>query len=194
MPQAKNEAGQDKELKVENERQRLLDRSKVSLIIDHYDDIFSDFDSRPYSHRSLSDDFLIEAKKVARDTSEGIAEIRFMVPQVARNIGNEAVIKKRLKAHFKKHAEMLSQEIGSAKKEGMIFASGGFVMMVIAALISINEFGGIFFVILSVLLEPAGWFTVWFGLDSIFYAQRDKYVELDFYRKLGKTEIIFEPF
>ena len=32
----------------------------VSLVLESYNDIFSDFDPRNYSERALSDDFLIE--------------------------------------------------------------------------------------------------------------------------------------
>ena len=39
----------------------------VSLWLDNYDNIFSDFDPRSYAHRELSDDFLIEAKKVTHE-------------------------------------------------------------------------------------------------------------------------------
>src|SRR3989344_7271696 len=77
-----------------DEKQMLLDRSKISLIIDNYDDIFSDFDSRPYSHRNLSDDFMYEAKRVSKEMKEGVAELRFMIPGIERDSNHEGVIKK----------------------------------------------------------------------------------------------------
>ena len=35
----------------------------ISIVLDSYDDLFSDFDPRPYRIRALSDDFLLECKK-----------------------------------------------------------------------------------------------------------------------------------
>lgn len=45
----------------------IIDKAEISLVLDTYDDIFSDFDPRPYGERALSSDFLDEAKKAARD-------------------------------------------------------------------------------------------------------------------------------
>jgi len=38
----------------EMHKKKLLQLSEISLIIDTYDDIFSDFDPRPYSQRALA--------------------------------------------------------------------------------------------------------------------------------------------
>jgi hypothetical protein len=36
---------------------------EISIWLDSYNDIFSDFDSRPFSERTVSDDFLSEVRK-----------------------------------------------------------------------------------------------------------------------------------
>lgn len=41
-------------------------RAEISIWLDSYNDIFSDFDSRPISLRSLSDDFITQVKKTQR--------------------------------------------------------------------------------------------------------------------------------
>src|SRR5690349_704077 len=50
------------------DQKALLIKSELSIWLDTYDDIFSDFDPRPLNERALSDDFLSEARKMARDT------------------------------------------------------------------------------------------------------------------------------
>ena len=50
-----------------HEIKELLEKTQISLWLDDYADIFSDFDPRPFSQRALSDDFLNEAKKVVRE-------------------------------------------------------------------------------------------------------------------------------
>ena len=63
----------------EMHKKKLLQLSEISLIIDTYDDIFSDFDPRPYSQRALSDDFLLEARKASKDKVSGTFELNFLV-------------------------------------------------------------------------------------------------------------------
>ena len=48
--------------------------------------------------------------------------------------------------------------------------------------------------LLLVLLEPVGWFTVWFGLEQVFYAANSKKEDLDFYKKMSNCEIKFTQY
>ena len=84
------------------EKEVEIKEGNISLILESYNDIFSSFDPRPSSERALSDDFLIECKRSARD-KEGVFELRLLLPPHKRNTNEEAMIKKRLKDHFKKH-------------------------------------------------------------------------------------------
>ena len=42
-----------------------------------------------------------------------------------------------------------------------------------------------------VVLEPSGWFLVWFALDKIFYMSAEKQLESKFYDKMSKCDIFF---
>ncbi|PIU76093.1 hypothetical protein COS75_00785, partial [Candidatus Pacearchaeota archaeon CG06_land_8_20_14_3_00_35_12] len=84
-----------------DEKQKLLQMSEISLWLDHYDDIFSDFDPRPFSQRALSDDFLLEAKRASKEKISGAIEMQFLIPHDKRNKELENTIKKRLHDHFK---------------------------------------------------------------------------------------------
>ena len=175
--------------KKESER-KLLRLSEISLQLDTYDDIFSDFDARPYSNRALSDDFLIESKKASKDKPSGGIELKFLMPTRERNSQNEILIKKRLHEHFTKHYIILKEEVINLKKKGIIMALAGVFMIFIATyLFSINQSWPIKF--LEVLLEPAGWFTAWTGLEDIYYTGRELKRNLDFYEKMSKAEINF---
>ena len=78
----------------------------ISLILDSYDDIFSDFDPRSYSEKALSDDFLEECKKAAKDKEER-PELRLLVQKNKRDYKDEIRIKKRLREHFQRHYKEL---------------------------------------------------------------------------------------
>ena len=58
-----------------------LREGNISLILDDYNDLFSDFDPRHYSERALSDDFLAESKRASRDKPAGSLEVKFLVPE-----------------------------------------------------------------------------------------------------------------
>jgi hypothetical protein len=165
-----------------------LREGNISLILDGYDDIFSDFDPRPYTERALSDDFLAECKKATRDKGDKL-ELRIMVPRKLRNIRDEMKIKKRLKAHFHRHHLEKHDEISSIKREGAgWFVIGAMLMVISTALYGSTNF---VFKLLEVMLVPASWFMFWEGLGKIFIYAREKKPDYDFYRKMAQARISF---
>jgi uncharacterized integral membrane protein len=172
-----------------------LREGNISLILNNYDDIFSDFDPRAYSERSLSDDFLYECEKAVRDKDEEF-ELRFLVPKAKRNLYHEVKIKKRLKDYFQKHATEKNEEVKKVIRNGLILTIIGFILMVgSATMIFANFLEGTFtFAILLVILEPAGWFFFWEGLAKILLLHEEeskKKVEAKFYKRMMNAKIEF---
>ena len=64
----------------EKDKQEAKQLSQISMWMDSYDDIFSDFDPRPSSQRSISDDFLIESRRAAKDKVTGTFELKLLIP------------------------------------------------------------------------------------------------------------------
>ncbi len=186
-----NEESDEKEVE-STFKELLLAKSEISLIIKDYNDIFSSFDPRPYVERALSDDFLMEAKRAARD-KQGIYELRFLVPKAHRNFEHEVLIRKRLHDHFKRHNHLLNGEIRSAKKQGYSMAVLGATLIFIATLLA-SYTNNFFFKFFEILLEPAGWFTAWTGLDMVFYTIKEKKPDLDFYHKMSEADIRFSSY
>jgi len=185
--------GAKKEERIESEeklKQTLLQKSQISILLKSYDDIFSSFDPRPYNSRALSDDFLLEAKKAARD-KEGNLQLDFLMKKSDRKLELEILIKKRLREHFRKHVLLAKEEIIKTKREGMYMAVGGVLMLIVAATIAYYMNKGFILTLLLILLEPAGWFTAWTGLDQLYYTAKAKEPEAEFYDKMVAAEIIF---
>lgn len=172
-------------------RQHLLKLSEVSIWLDTYDDIFSDFDPRPYSQRSLSDDFLAEVKKATREKTSGRIELRFLIPQDKRNLNDEAVIRRRLHEYFKKQYFKIEREVKKTRNRSILGVFAGFILMASASYISTVAERDLFYNMLRVLIEPGGWFITWFSLDQLFYSSSQKKQELNFYQKMSKAEIAF---
>jgi hypothetical protein len=177
-----------------DEMHRLLQLSEISLWLDGYDDIFSDFDPRHYSERALSDDFLMESKKAAREKTSGTIDLKFLIPSAGRDLKLEEVIRKRLHEHFRKHHHMLEGEAKSIRKKGIVMVAFGFVLMMVSTYLRSLDSAGLFHQFMIVVLEPGGWFITWFGMDELFSTSAQKKPDLEFYSKMSKCEIHFLPY
>ncbi|MEK7483556.1 MAG: hypothetical protein AABZ60_04395 [Planctomycetota bacterium] len=164
----------------------------ISIWLDSYDDIFSDFDQRPFSDRNVSDDFLYEIKKVSRESDFHINEMNLLIPEKSRHPENETVIIKRLHSYFRKNHHASIQRKRQENKKGIVFTLIGMAMMIGASYFSSIKSHGFIVHIPLVILEPAGWFLVWVGLDALFYISREQKPELDFYSKMAKSKITFK--
>jgi hypothetical protein len=174
----------------------IMKHANISIILEDYNDIFSDFDPRPYTERAVSDDFLFECKKAFIDKNEFELELRLFIPKDKRDIQSELKIKKRLKNHFQKHFTEKENDIKKEVKEGLIFAVIGFILMMAgAAMTFFSIFRGTFLAAaLLIILEPAGWFFFWEGLAKALFIHdesKNKRVDLDFYKKMAKTQVYF---
>jgi hypothetical protein len=163
----------------------------ISIWIDIYDDIFSDFDPRNFSERNISDDFLYEVKRVSLESNFHIGELKLLIPEKNRNAETENTITKRLHSHFKKSYTVFQGKMKSNRKKGLLLSLIGMVMMVGANYVSSLRSESFLMHSLLVLLEPAGWFMVWVGLENLFGTSRELKPEFDFYNKLSKSKIEF---
>lgn len=182
-------------MKERGEQVRALEEMRyhlnISLTLREYNDIFSDFDLRDYSVRSLSVDFLHEAKRAAVDKSESL-ELNLLVPESKRDPKTEATIKTRLKEHFARHFFLLKKERSKITVKGLIMTFIGVALMLGAGYLlwsSLNQATiGMF---LLILLEPAGWFFFWEGLDLVIFKPNDHSADLNFYRKMSQARVRF---
>lgn len=176
----------------------ILDRSakflmihNISIWLDTYDDIFSDFDFRPYAERAFSDDFISEVKKVCREKKESVNEVKLYLPENKRNVNDEKIIGKRLSFFFKNnHTEFLKLSRKLILK-GSLSTLIGFILMLIASYIASLRSSDFMINSLLIFLEPSGWFLVWTGLEILFYSSKKNKKDLDFFSKLSKSKITF---
>lgn len=174
-------------------REEKMREGNISLILEDYGDIFSDFDPRGYSERGLSDDFLIQCRRAVKDQeykAEGF-ELRLLVPKTKRSLADESKIRSRMKSHFNKHFKQEEKTMKALKTEGIIWFFIGVILITLAAYVEHYTSVNFIFNILFVILEPAGWFTAWSGLDKFFINSRENKPEFDFYRKMASCNINF---
>ncbi len=161
----------------------------ISLVLDSYEDIFSDFDLRSYLQRALSGDFLLECKKASMDKKDKI-QLRFFIQKSKRNTLDEIKIKKRLKEHFHKHFLEKKREKMDIKINGFIWFVLGSLMILISA-IFMNHETSFWFNLVITLTLPAGWFFMWEGLGKIFIISKEKVPDYLFYKKMVYAKVSF---
>lgn len=158
----------------------------IQIALDDYNDIFSDFDTSPYSHRTISDDFLNEIERRYVKTESGEFEVRLTIADAKRDQKLEAVIKKRLKDHF--HAKLKEKENDVKKRK-----QRGFLKLFVGVLVEIAVFElPIGFVpSLATIFSVFGWYLMWSGYENLFEVPIKTADDLQFLIKFSKAHFYF---
>lgn len=168
--------------------------ANISLVLDSYDALFSDFDPRSSLERGLSDDFLAECKKAVLSRG-GVTELRLLIPSQIRKPSEETKIKKRLKDYFRKHFREKEKNLKAMKRQGFLWFIIGIVVMIIGTLIYeyklFYNFSKFLYNFLFVIAQPAGWFLFWEGLGKIFIESKKEIPDFEFYKKMSEANIYF---
>lgn len=175
----------------EEEIQDIVNETEISIVLDTYDDIFSDFDPRPYNVRTLSEDFLVEARRAAREKKENGIELRFAIPKDQRNTAHENLVKHRLKEYFKTHHTASKKELVKYRKQAVSLIVIGTIIGSLAVWISLKDINEIFKHAVEILLSPASWFTIWTGLEHLTFPKEKSLHNEKFYRKMMNAQITF---
>ncbi len=171
---------------------KIREMSNISLWLDSYGDIFSDFDSRLYKERALSVDFLDEAKRASRDKVCGNLQLRLLLKKSKRRISDERVIVSRLRHHFRKHKGEIANQIKKVKIMGLKFVIAGILLMIAATyLLFTYQQKSLLVSFLVVFLEPAGWFLFWEGLNQLIFETKKINPDHEFYTKMANCDIKF---
>lgn len=148
--------------------QRIKDLKEISIAIDTWDDIFSDFDPRPFSERILSEDFIFELRKRYREFHKGDFIITICAPISLKNIASERRVIMRIKMHFRQKYLQRHKEIIRIRTRGGIFVAIGVFALGFLTLITYLElFSELAIELLSIPFMPLGWFGIWEGVSKL---------------------------
>jgi hypothetical protein len=164
-------------------------KKDIPLVLESYNDLFSDFDPRPYSQRALSKDFIEECQKASEDKKNGI-ELKLLINKKERNNKEEDLIKKRINSHFSKHFLEKKKELLKMRFVGSIWFLVGCFLIVLTTFLDLqNQF---FLVkVLIAIAHPGGWFFLWEGLGKIIIHSKEKKGDQVFYKKMNRAKISF---
>lgn len=177
-----------------DETKQFLSDPEISIWIDKYDDVFSDYDSRTFAERALSDDFLRELHKMISEKKTSEVQLKFHLLNDQSNSEWEEVIKNNLRSHFKNVADVLKDEKKQILNKGYRLLGIGFALILFIFYLTINAESGVYLHGIILMLEPVGWFTTWTGLDLVFQTSRKDQSTLDFNTKMASAQITFSSF
>jgi len=171
-----------------------MEPAVVSMWLDSYNDIFSDFDPRPFHEKMLSDDFISEARKACKEKNGAFRTFILLMPAAIRNEQDEKQIVNRLRAYFNQVLLQITAEAAEIKTKGVYFVLAGIVLMLVASYVSFLESEKYYVHILLVLFEPAGWFMLWAGLDHLVYTSQKIKADRKFYAVMRHAHIDFAAY
>lgn len=145
--------------------QRAQDLSEIGVVIDTWDDIFSDFDPRPLGERTVSGDFIEELKKRYKETQSGEVVITIHAPVSLKSEESEKLVVNRLKKYFRHKFLQKKRVVNIIRMRGLIFVIVGICSLSFLTLATYYKFlSELAIQISGIILMPLGWFGIWEGL------------------------------
>ncbi len=176
-----------------NIEEHIRDIQDISIAIDSWDDIFSDFDPSPLEQRILSEDFIAELKKRYRETQRGNFVITIYAPLSLKDDMSERIVIKRLKQYFRFRDLATLKEINDARRRGTLFVIGGVCFLSTLTLITyFKMMDHLLIELLAIILMPLGWFGIWEGFSRIIEPSPLIKQDLELFSKLAKASFKFK--
>jgi len=174
------------------EEEHIQDIQDISVAIDTWDDIFSDFDPGPIEKRVLSEDFLTEIKKRFRESRRGQVTVTFLAPAALKDEEFEHKVIKRLKQYFKFRSLSVLQEINDLRRRGFYFVLTGICSLAVLTLLTYYQtFSGLALELVGIILMPLGWFGIWEGFSRIIEPSPYMLQDYGIFSMLAKATIRF---
>jgi len=175
------------------ETQRLKDLKEIAIVIDTWDDIFSDFDPRPLNERTVSGDFVEELKKRYRETRKGDLTITIYAPLSLKSEESERMVEHRLKEHFQHRYLQHKKIVARLRGQGVVFVLIGVASLTFLTLAAYFQLLTLLTrEMLGVVLMPLGWYGFWEGLSKLIDTSPVSLQEEALYSRLAKTAYRFK--
>jgi hypothetical protein len=160
---------------------------EIVITLESYNDIFDDFDPRPFNERSLSADFVnILHERIKKVDFSTHMTIILTVPKKQRSENEEKIIEGRLKEHFKNSVESWEN-----KGKEIIETSIKDILVGLAIYVGGGMIDSYIHVLRQYLLIPA-WFVTWRAVELLIIDYPKTGAKKQFYRYIGNAMIVFK--
>lgn len=163
----------------------------LHLWLDHYDDLYSDFDPRHYAKRRISEDFLHELREAWNHHEVKGNELVLLLPEKTRSKSVEKAVPESLSRFFNQQYNAQRKTLRNKRRQGILLGLAGVLIMTANVWAGYSSRDSVAVSILKVLLEPAGWFFLWVSFDFLFYDLRSIRKELKFLQAMTYMKIEF---
>ena len=164
----------------------------VIISLDNYNDLFSDFDPRPYNVKAISSDFISELDRVDPELTYSKYQIIFVIPKEQRIIKDETIIKKRLVDFFNKEYLVHKAHQKKIVRQGSFFMGLG-VIVIFLFFYVLPKFPNLIasFSFFQIIFELIGWFLLWEGLNLVIFDSNKKVSDIKFYKLISDAKFTF---
>ncbi len=161
---------------------------KLSIWLDDYEEIFSDFDPRPYSQRVLSDDFFNEIKKLSLEDLPHKIELNLILENIQRDKKLEKIIIDRINGYFEyRYKETIKKNNRILKQSALFLILGGLMITYIHYMhLKLGEY-----TLFLELIHPASWFLSWEALHLFVFEYLESKPFERFLGKVSNSKITF---
>lgn len=164
---------------------------ELIMTLKSYNDLFSDFDPRPYNQRILSDDFIEELKREYKDMPSEKIKLKILIPENQRKPEDEIIIKKRINEYFKQRYIANYKTYKNKIKYGAWLILGGVILTAIYILL-ITKIEILKISFLETIISVGVWFCFWEGAYLILFDANEEKPILDFCKIMVNAKISFE--
>jgi hypothetical protein len=163
----------------------------IEAALDHYTDIFSEWDPAPFKRRELDPDLQLYLENSANEIPQQYAlEVCFTLPPGARDETMEQEVRAGLRNSVEFKLYLLKRDIRLMNSRTARYVMAGLGTLLLAQLaepFTIN----IVTVVLTEGLFIGGWVFLWEAVSLFFFSNRDLYNRSRTYRRLRDAAVIF---
>ncbi len=167
---------------------------EISIWLDRYEDLFSEYDSSHFKARTLSDNFLTEVRKLVHEVESANVELKFNLMADEQNPETEEVIISNIHEYFAHKADIAKAEMRQILRTGGLLSAAGFAIIIFMVTVGHNFSELMLVKGLEMMIDPLGWFLVWNGLDMVFVQSKKEQPTVDFNLKMTNAKLSFMAF
>ncbi|PSN12419.1 hypothetical protein C7293_20200 [filamentous cyanobacterium CCT1] len=163
----------------------------IEVALDHYTDIFSEWDPAPFKRRELDPDLQLYLESSADEIpAKYTIEVCFTLPPGTRNEALEADVRAGLKNSVDFKLYLFKKEIRLINTRTARYVIAGLGTLLVARLAEPLDIN-IFTSVLTEGLFIGGWVFLWEAVSLFFFSNRDLYNRYRTYKRLRGSEVIF---
>ncbi|MFQ4139261.1 hypothetical protein PGN35_023395 [Nodosilinea sp. PGN35] len=163
----------------------------IEAALDHYTDIFSEWDPAPFKRRELDPDLQFYLESSADEIPQKYTiEVCFTLPPGSRDEAMEQEVRAGLRNSVDFKLYLLKKEIRLINTRTARYILAGLGTLLVARLAEPLDIN-IFTSVLTEGLFIGGWVFLWEAVSLFFFSNRDLYNRYRTYKRLRNSEVIF---